>query len=103
MSKNLNAPQKKRQGVGASCSVLIHYLYLAKLISGMYPNKSKCDALGGIIITQREVVRVTRREQLYIFMKHKDFGYNELHCVQRWVIFTREYIETHVFEDSEEK
>ena len=36
-------------------------------------------------------------------MKHKDFRDHELHCVHKWVNVIREGIETHVFEDSEEK
>ena len=35
--------------------------------------------LGGIVITWREVITVARREQIYIFMKHEDLGYHELH------------------------
>ena len=73
------------------------------MIYDRYPNKDKSDALGGLIITQRYVIRVTRREQLYIFMKHEDFGDHELHCVQRWVRVIVDGIESHVFKDSEEK
>ena len=69
----MNAPQKKRQGVGASLSVLLCYLHPVKLVFDRYPNKDKRDALGGILITPRDVIRVTSREQLYIFMKHEDF------------------------------
>ena len=78
-----NTPQKKRQGVGASLSVLLYFLYPYKLISDSYPNKYKRDVLAGIIITQRYVIRVTRREHPCIFMKHEDFGDHELHCVQK--------------------
>ena len=46
---------------------------------------------------------VNRREQLCIFVKHEDFGYHELNCVQRWVRFIREGSEAHVFKDSEYK
>ena len=48
-------------------------------------------------------MRFSRREQLYIFMKHKDLGDHELHFVQRWVRFITEVSETHVFEYSKEK
>ena len=73
------------------------------MVYDRYPNKDKRDALGGVIITRREVIRVTRREQIFIFTKHKDFRDHELQCVYRWVRVIREVIETHVFEDSEEK
>ena len=59
--------------------------------------------IGGIIITWREVIPVTRREQLCIFMKHENFGDHALYYVQRWVRVIREGSETHVFEDIEEK
>ena len=49
------------------------------MIYDRYTNKDKHYVLGGISITGREVITVTRREQLYIFMKHADFGDNELH------------------------
>ena len=103
MSNILNAPQKKRRGVGASCSVLLRYLLPAKLISNRYPNKDKRDALGGLIITQRDIIRVTRREQLYIFMKHEDFGDHELNSVQKWARVIREGSESHAFKDRKDK
>ena len=59
--------------------------------------------IGEIIITPIEVITVNRREQLYIFVKHEEFGYHTLYCVQSWVIFIIEVIDTHVFGDSEEK
>ena len=76
MSNASNDPPKKRWGVGPSCSVLLRYLQQTKLIADRYPNKDKRDAHGGIIITRREVISVTRREQLYIFIKHEDFVYH---------------------------
>ena len=84
-------------------SVPFHYLHPSKLIVDRYSNKDKHDALGGIVVTQIEVLIVTRREQLCIFMKHEDFGYHEFEYVQRWVRFIREGSETHVFGYSEEK
>ena len=59
--------------------------------------------LGGIIITQIEVITVNRREQVCIFIKHEDFGDHGLYCVQRWVRFVIEVSEKHVFKDSKEK
>ena len=59
--------------------------------------------LSGIIITQRDVIIVTRREKLFIFMKHEEFGYHELHLVKKWVRFIREGSESHTFEGSEER
>ena len=85
-----NAPQKKRQGVGDSCSVLLHYIQPAKLISDSYPNKDTRDVICGTIITRRDVIRVTRREQLCIFMKHEDFGDHKLHSFQKWFRVIRE-------------
>ena len=35
-------------------------------------------------------------------MKHKDFGYYELHFVHKWFRVTRECIETHMFEYSDD-
>ena len=97
----LIAPQKNRKGVGASFSFLMRYLHPYKLISDRYPNKGKRDALDGLIITRREVIRVTRREHLYILMIHKDFRDHELNCVHRWVRIITEDIETPVFKDNE--
>ena len=73
------------------------------MIYDRYHNKDKRDEIGGIIITRRDVIRVTRREQLCIFMKDEDFEDHELHCVQKWVIFIREGSEAHAFKDREEK
>ena len=103
MSKISNNPPKKRQGVGASCSSLLCYLHPFNFISGRYDKKEKRDALGGIIITRRDVIRVIRREQLYILMKHEDFGDYELHYIHKWVRVVREGSELNVLEYSKEK
>ena len=95
----LNATQKKRRGVGASCSVLLRYLHPVKLIAGRYPNKDKHDAFSGIIITRREVIRVNIREQLCVFMQHEHFEDHGLHCVQRWVRVNTEGYDAHMLED----
>ena len=73
------------------------------MVSDRYYNKYKLGALSGIVITQIEVITVTRIEQLYIFMKHEDFGDHELHCVQKWVRVIRESSEANSFNDSKKK
>ena len=78
MSNVSNAPQKKRWGIGASCSFFPRYLHQLSLIYDIYPNTGKRDVLSGIIIEQREVITVTIREKLCIFIKHEDFGDHEL-------------------------
>ena len=70
-----------RGGVGASCSVFFLFLHPAKLVSYRYLNKDKCHAIDGVIINRIDVIRLTIREQLYIFMKHEDLGDHELHSV----------------------
>ena len=85
--------QKNRQCVGVLYLVLICYLHPSKLIYYRYTNKGKLDVLIGNIITWREFIRFTRREQLCILIKYKDFGDHDLHCVQMWVIVIREGIE----------
>ena len=76
-----NAQRKKRWGVSASCSILLCYFHQVRLIFDRCPNKGNYDVLDGSIITRREVITVARREQLYIFMKHADFGDYEFHLV----------------------
>ena len=103
MSTDLNALQKRIQGAGASCLVLIFYLHPTKLIYDRYPNKDKHDALGGIIIIRRDIIRFTRREQLCIFKKQKYFRDHELHWVQKRIRVIREVSEAHTFKYSEDK
>ena len=98
VSKN---PQKKRWGVGDSWLVILRWLHQEIFIADRYPNKDKYDSLSGIIITRREVIRFTRREQLCIFMQHEEFEDHMLHCVKMWVIVNIEVYDRHVFEDSE--
>ena len=98
-----NTPQKKRQGVGASYSVLLCFLHPAKLVSGRYKKKDNHDALIGIIITSREVIRVTIREQLFVFTQHEYFEYHELYCIQMWVVVNTEGYDAYFSKDSEEK
>ena len=73
------------------------------MICERYPNKDKRGVLDGLIITRRYIIIIIRREQLFIFSKHKGFGDHELHCVQKWFIVIREGIKTQVFEDTEKK
>ena len=87
MSNVSKAPQKQRRCFGASYSVLLRFIHPAKLVYDRYPKKYKCDAPGGLIITQRDILRVARREQLCIFMKYKYFGDHALRYIQKWVIF----------------
>ena len=98
-----NAQRKKRRCIGASCSSHLSYLHPAKLIYNRYTNKDKLDALGGIIINLRYVIRVTRREQLCIVLKHENFGDHELHCIQKWVRVIREGSEANAFKYIEQK
>ena len=72
------------------------------MICDRYPKNYKHDALSGIIITRRSVIRVTRREQHCIFRKHDDFRDHELHYIQNWVRAIIEGSKANEFEDSEE-
>ena len=92
-----NSPRKKRQGVDASYSVLLCYIHPPKLTFGSYPKKDRCDDIIGIIVIRREVIRVTRRENICYFMQHEEFKDHELHCVQRWDRFNIEGSDSHVF------
>ena len=92
--------EKNRQVIGASWSVLIFCLNSDKLIYDKYPNKDKCYEFCGLVINQRDMIRVTRREQLYIFIKHKDFVDHDLHCIQKWVRLIICGIETYAFKYS---
>ena len=66
MMNDSNVTKTIKQGVGALFSILVCYLHPAKLVSDRYTNKYKRDFLSGVIITKVEVIRVTRREKLYI-------------------------------------
>ena len=57
--------------------------------------------LGGIIITQSDLIKLTRREQLYTFMNQKDLGDHELRFVQKWVSLIIEGSDVHALKDGE--
>ena len=59
--------------------------------------------LSGIIVTRIEVIKVNRREQFCISIKHEDFGNHDLHYIYTWVRLIREGSYTHVFEDITDK
>ena len=103
MLKILNALQKKRWVVGASCSVHLPYLHSDKLISDTYPKNDKSDTLSGIIYTRWYVIRFTSKDQLCTFMQHEGFWDHEFHCAHRWVKFNIEVIEAHVLNISKIK
>ena len=92
-----NAPLKKRQSSGASYSVLVWYLHPSKLISDIYSNKDKRNALSGIIIFKREFRRVTGREQLCIFMKRYYSQDKDLRWFKSWFILDIEVYYAHSF------
>ena len=63
-----NASQKKRQGVGASCSLFLCQLHPTKLV-----------------ISRIKSRRFNRREKIHILMKNDEFEDSVLQCVQMWV------------------
>ena len=98
MSNTPIAPQKKIQGVGDSYSVLLLYLHLSKMVYESYSTKDNSGSISGIIITRRGIIRVSRRENIFIFIKHDDLKESELQCVKSWVRVDTEGFEAHVFE-----
>ena len=85
MSNALNNPLKKRQGIGASCLILLWNVRPSKFISDRYSKIYNHDELSSRIMNKREVKISTRREQLCIALKHEEFQDEELHWVKSWV------------------
>ena len=94
---------KKRNGVGAICSVANKYLHPAKTVKDKYPNTTAHSRVTNLLVIRREVKKVRRKDQLCIVFRHPDFDNNiELHTVERWCKVETEGAVEHFFEPVQE-
>ena len=71
------------------------------MISISYNKKYNIDAISGLIIIRRDIIRVNRMEYLCVYKKHEDIKDNDLQCVKKWVRINIEGSDADVFKDRE--
>ena len=90
--------RKKRQGVGAKCSVLLKYLHPAKYFSEKFVNYSKKERLEECVAFRQEVRTVNRKEQVVILLRHDDHAEQDIYACRRWVKVVEEGAVEHMFD-----
>lgn len=83
-------PKKLHCGKDAIVTVLTKYLHLKKLVADKFINRTTTDKLEGCRITKREEKKVTRQNQLVVFLTHKLFPQGDIYCVKRFAKVTKE-------------
>jgi hypothetical protein len=89
LRQNIVMP-KLKNGVGATCAVLMRMLHPRKRVSERFPNAAKTDKLTGLIVQSKEVRKIAGREQECVLFRHDDFDDEILYCAVRWVVVTTE-------------
>ena len=82
--------KKKRNGVGAKCSVLLKRLHPRKDIQDKYPNATAQQRLSDLLVIGKATKKVTRRDQEVTMFRHSNFEGKELYIVHRWVTVEEE-------------
>ena len=77
-------PRKKKNGVGATCSVLIRFLHPRMQIVTQFPNAKYVDRLEGLVSQSREIKKVNHRDQTVIVFRHDDFPNELVYCNERY-------------------
>ena len=77
-------PRKKKNGVGATCSVLIRFLHPRQQVVDRYPNASFSDRLDGLIAQRRILKKVSQKDQIVILFRHDNFPNLLVHTVERY-------------------
>ena len=103
MSNALNYPRKNIRGVGASCLLLLPYVRPLKFISDRLPKFYNHDELSARKMNKREFKIYTRREQMFIAVKHEDSQDKELQCVKSWVRLVIEVLDALCFGEKKRK
>ena len=75
--------RKKRNGVGAKCSVFLKRLHQKKTANDRYPNETAQQRVSDLLVIKRDVRKVTRRDQEITVFRHVDFENIELYAVNR--------------------
>ena len=94
--------RKKKNGVGATCSVLIRFLHPRIDVVTQYPNAKFVDRLEGLITQSREVRKLNHRDQTVIVFRHNDFPNKMVYCNERYAKVIECGAPSQYFDDSSE-
>jgi hypothetical protein len=96
--------KRLRHGVGAKITVYLKYLHPRQLVTAKFPNAQQQDVLEGCIAVQKEMKKVSRRDQQCIIMRHDAFDDGTLiHAVLRYCKVTQEGAVEHLFDPQEQQ
>ena len=93
--------QKKRLGIGATCSVIKRFLHPSRTIQEKYQNITTYDRLEGLIALRKEEKTIRNRACVSIVFRHADFEGIELYCAERYAIVTEEGSPADFFEGND--
>ena len=77
-------PHKKKNGIGATCSVLIQFLHPRIQVVTQFQNAKFVDCLEGLVSQSREIKKLNHRDQTVIVFCHNDFPNQFVYCNERY-------------------
>ena len=78
------APQK-RLGVGASCTIKLHFLHPKNTVNEVIPNQMASQELSGLIAQKWEFQAIWREQKECVIFHHEDFGGQLLWALHSYV------------------
>ena len=90
--------QQKSLGIGASCTVSIHFLHPKNKIKEVIPNQTASQKLSGLIMQGKEEKIIRKEGKECIVFRHEDFGGQLLWALQHYVSIDEEGPESAFFD-----
>ena len=86
-------------GIGAECSVALKYLHTRKTICATFPNATAKSRLKDMLVIGTDVMKVNKRDQKCVLLRHDEFPNATLHRVVRWLKIEKEGPDSEFFEE----
>ena len=78
-------PQPLPLKVGAQYSTFLGVIHPAKQVAEAFPNRTHHQRIWGLLALRLETLKVNRKEQVCVILRHDVFPNVLLHAVRRWV------------------
>lgn len=78
--------QKKQQGDGACCSILLKYLHPKQKIDKAIPPNAHIDKqeLEQCVAVSQETRNIKRNTKVCVVLRHESFGENHIFCAEQY-------------------
>ena len=76
---------KKWLGVGAECTVSLHFLHPKDKIVEKIPNQTKAQKFSVLVVQERVEKPIRRKAMQCVMFRHKDFGEQLWWCMEKYI------------------